>query len=153
MKAKSNVILVLVVLMMIALVGCGSLLDRVTPSTIPKRAATYAKMPDKEGVQSLYDAEIIKRELGIVHRDNQLAFMRQIEDDKLAYDDARVIVENNIADSRELQSTVLNGVDMIPGVNSMLYGMGGLLVGRNFLKRPGDLTKEEAASQPTEQKA
>ena len=143
MRAKSNIILVLIVLMAIALVGCQSLLDMATPTPIPQRAADYACMPDLGGIGSLWDARLIEIELGINHRDNQLKFMRMIEDDKNSFTDAKQVIVQNMTDAGQMQRTVIEGVSGIPGVQSMLYGFGGLLLGRNFLKRPGDKSPDE----------
>jgi hypothetical protein len=91
----------------------------------------------------LYRAKEIRQKIAIQHRDAQTSLKRQAEDDKTQYGDALDVINYNIAESEQFQATVLEGGTVWPGLYSILFGAGGVLAGRNFLKRPGDLSPDE----------
>ena len=140
----SNLVLGLIILLAVVLIGCGTIADHFTPAEIPERTATYvSEDPQLPGLTNLHKAKKVKREVVIVHRDNQIDLKRMAEDDKLKYKDAFQVIDFNIEESTALQNVVLNGNAIWPGMNSILFGAGGLLAGRNFFKRPGDYGPDE----------
>ncbi len=144
MKAKSNLLLIGIVLLSLVLLGCGSIADYVTPADIPQRSAEYVSDdPNLAGLTTLKKAKEVRQDVLITHRDTQLDLKRLAEDDELQYSDALEIIDTNISQSQTIQDIVLNGTDTTPGLMTVLFGAGGLLAGRNFLKRPGDLSPDE----------
>lgn len=147
MKAKSNILLIGIVLLSLVLLGCGSIADYLTPAQVPQRTAEYVSGdPNLSGFTSLHKVKQIRQDVLITHRDTQLDLKRQAEDDKLHYSDALEVIDFNISESQAVQDMVLNGTDTAPGLMTVLFGAGGLLAGRNFLKRPGDLSPDEVES-------
>lgn len=147
MKAKSNILLVGIVLLSLVLLGCGSVADYFTPAEIPQRTAGYVSNdPNLAGLTSLKRAKEVRQDVLITHRDTQLDLKRLAEDDKLQYSDALEVIDFNISQSQTMQDLALNGTDTTPGLMTVLFGAGGLLAGRNFLKRPGDLSPDEVES-------
>ena len=144
MKAKSNILLIGIVLLSLGLIGCGTVADYLTPAQIPQRTAGYVSDdPNLAGFTTLQKAKETRQDVLITHRDNQLDLKRAAEDDKLQYADALEFIDLNISQSQTIQDIVLNGTDTTPGLMTILFGAGGLLAGRNFLKRPGDLSPDE----------
>lgn len=152
MKAKSNILLIGIVMLSLVLLGCGSVADYFTPAHVPQRTAGYVSAdPNLSGFTTLHKAKETRQDVLITHRDAQLDLKRQAEDDKLQYSDALEVIDFNISQSQTMQDIVLNGTDTTPGIMTVLFGAGGLLAGRNFLKRPGDLSPDEV--EPTESTA
>lgn len=144
MKAKSNILLIGIVLLSLVLLGCGSIADYLTPAEVPQRTAAYVSDdPNLPGFTTLKKAKEVRQDVLITHRDTQLDLKRLAEDDKLQYSDALEVIDFNISQSQTIQDIVLNGSDTTPGLMTVLFGAGGLLAGRNFLKRPGDLSPDE----------
>lgn len=144
MKAKSNLLLIGIVLLSVVLLGCGSVADYFTPAQIPQRTAGYVSDdPNLSGFTTLQKAKEVRQDVLITHRDAQLDLRRLAEDDEFQYSDALEVIDFNIGQSQFMQDIVLNGTDTSPGIMTVLFGAGGLLAGRNFLKRPGDLSPDE----------
>lgn len=141
----SNVVLFLSVILAAGIVGCQPLLDYVTPTYIPDRVAEYVEEPNAAGINVLANAKELRRDVLITYRDNQIELKRMLEDDNNKYKDTIETIDYYITESQNMQDIVLNGDgNIMPvGLVSLLTGVGGLLAGRNFLKRPGDLTPDE----------
>ena len=151
MKAKSNILLVGIVLLSLILLGCGTVADYFTPAEVPQRTAQYVSNdPNLAGFTTLKKARKIRQDVLITHRDTQLDLKRLAEDDELQYSDALEVIDTNISQSQAIQDIVLNGTDTSPGLMTVLFGAGGLLAGRNFLKRPGDLSPDEVETTDTD---
>ena len=144
MKAKSNILLIGIVLLSIVLLGCGTVADYFTPADVPQRTAGYVSDdPNLSGFTTLKKAKEVRQDVLITHRDTQLDLKRLAEDDEFQYSDALEVIDFNISQSQSIQDIVLNGTDTTPGLMTILFGASGLLAGRNFLKRPGDLSPDE----------
>lgn len=138
-------------LVCVGLMSCGSMLDKVTPANIPERALSYI---DKEpndianlfGINSLYDAKIVKDEITIKHRISQRDFLRMVEDDKVDFGDASGLIAQAVAESQAGQDLMIGSKDQpisILGIMASLgLGTGGLLLGKNKFHAKGDVTKE-----------
>jgi len=135
----------------IGLMSCGSMLDKVTPANIPERSLDYI---DKEpndvanlfGINSLYDAKIVKDEITIKHRTTQKEFLRMVEDDKLDFGDATGLIAQAVAESQAGQDLMIGAKDQpisILGIMASVgLGTGGLLLGKNKFHAKGDVTKD-----------
>lgn len=138
-----NSVIILVCVTCLAVVGCSSIVDRVIPTDVNPRSASYAGYADKD-LYSLYDAKVIKDEIAIVHRDTQMELLRQTEDDVFAFQTARSFIEAAIEASEDFKEKVI-GNDANPlSVSGFLFALTGGLIGRSFFRRPGDLTPDEA---------
>lgn len=138
-----NMLLVLVMVACLAVIGCRTMLDAVTPGLMPKRTASYNGDPNAAGLTSLADLKEARSDTIIRHRDTQTDLMRQAEDDKVAYSDALGFIEGNIADSQNLQDTAVGSEDKPFSILGVLAGFtGGAAIGRT-LKRKDDFTPEE----------
>lgn len=141
----SNIVLFLSIILAAGVVGCQPLLDYITPTYIPDRVAEYAEEPNAAGINVLANAKELRRDVLITYRDNQTELKRMLEDDNNKYKDTIETIDYYITESQNMQDIVLNGDgEIMPvGIVSLLTGIGGLLAGRNFLKRPGDLAPSE----------
>ena len=136
-------LLVVVCVISFAIIGCNSMIDRITPAEMPKRTAEYVGMDPNIEVVSLRDAKIIKDDVIIKHRDSQLALLRFAQDDDLAYKDALAFIEMSIEESQGLQDIVVGSIDQPFSVLGMLAPLaGGLAIGK-VLKRKGDYSPAE----------
>ncbi len=143
-KLKSTLIIILL-MAVLAVIGCRSLMDGITPTKIDARSTEYAGVEEKEfGFGSLADAEYIRKEIIIRHRDGQLNLRRVIQDDNLKYGDALGFLDANIAEARILQGIIIGNEDNPYSLLGLLAPLGiGTLVGKQFLRRPNDYTPEE----------
>jgi len=143
-----KVLIILLAITIILVVGCRSLLDEVTPATIPPRSVDYIgpdnPVADVGQVPSLGDAQRIKDEIIIKHRDTQIDLLRVAQDDKFKYQDALGFIEVAIAESQQLQDLIVGSEDNPYSLLGVFASLGaGTLIGRQFLKRPGDYTPQE----------
>lgn len=146
MKNVLSVLLMIVCILCMVAIGCRSVVDSITPADLPKATATYIGADPNTRFISLYEAKEIKQDVLVKHRETQKEMLRRAQDDKDYYQDAIGFITTAIAESMQLQTTVI-GDENSPGLLGYLAGLsglgGGLLAGRNLLRRPGDLTKEE----------
>lgn len=143
-KLKSTLIILLCVAVF-AVIGCRSLMDGITPAKIDARSSEYAGVEEKQfGFGSLADAEYIKKEIIIRHRDGQLNLRRVAQDDKLKYQDALGFIDANIEEARVLQGFIIGSEDNPISLLGLLapIGLAGI-AGKMFLKRPGDYTPQD----------
>jgi len=140
-KLLSYIMLALGLLCMAAL-GCRTLVDSLTPVMVPKQALQYIGRSD--GWTSLRDARDIRVDILITHRDRQLELIRDVEDDRYAYEDALQLVEYNIREAEELQALVIGSSEQPFSILGILAGaFPGLAIGSLLLKRPQDYTKDQ----------
>ena len=137
-------ILIVVCILLIALIGCQTLVDSITPSFIPERALDYAEVDLSEKlIPSLNDARIVRDEIIIGHRDVQLDLKRIAEDDVFAYQDALNYIDGSIAAAEALQDLVIGSPENPYSLLGLLAPLGlGTMVGLKF-KRKGDFSPEE----------
>ena len=130
----------------ITAISCRSVADRLTPCDLPKSTASYVGIDPNPEVVSLYDAKEIKQDVTVKHRETQKEMLRKAQDDKDYYHDAIGFITAAIDEAMALQDAVI-GDENNPGLIGYLAGIsglgGGILMGRNFLRRPGDYTKDE----------
>lgn len=136
-------LLILLCVTLLAMVGCASLIDRVTPAYVAPQAAEYVDR-EPQDIYSLHDVKIIQADTTIKHRDTQLDLKRLAEDDTHAYRDALGFIDKAIAEAEAFQQQVLGDDNNPLSVSGLLFMLTGGLVGRSFFKRPGDLTVDEA---------
>jgi len=140
-KLLSYVMLALGLLCM-TILGCRTLIDSLTPVIIPEQALQYVGRSN--GWTSLRDARDIRTNILITHRDKQLELIRNVEDDKYAYEDALQLVEYNIREAEELQALVIGSSEQPFSILGILAGaFPGLAIGSLLLKRPQDYTKDQ----------
>jgi len=129
-------------IMCVAALGCRTLVDSLTPVMVPNQALEYVGRSD--GWTSLRDARDIRVDILITHRDRQLDLIRDIEDDKYAFEDALQLVEYNIKGAEDLQSLIMGSAEQPFSVLGLLAGaFPGLAIGSLLLKRPQDYTKDQ----------
>jgi hypothetical protein len=117
-------------------------MDRVTPAWVAPQAPSYVGDQPKD-IYSLYELKTMQSEISIQHRDKQLELLRLAEDDTYGFQDAAGFIEPAILAASDLQNRVI-GDDVNPfSVSGLLMLLTGGAVGRQFLKRPGDLTPDE----------
>lgn len=134
----------------ICLAGCATFMDGVTPAFIDKRVSNYIGEIPGVGVDSLRNAKRAKKQVIITYRDNQLGLRRDMQDDKNKYGDCIEQINLDISEAEVLQKNVMDGVGAWPGLNSVLFGAGGLLIGGKYIKRPKDYAPEEVDEEDKE---
>lgn len=139
-----NLGLFLLCILCVGAIGCNGILDRFTPTDLPKPAAEYVgAQRNPLGLTTLHSAKELRNDAIITHRDTQTELRRQAEDDKYDYDNALRYIDSAIAEAELLQGVVVGepGNPMsIAGVLAMFAP--GLAIGR-MLKRKGDKSPEE----------
>jgi len=145
MKKLKSVLIILLCMVVLAVIGCRSLMDELTPIKIDERAMEYAGVEKESlGFISLADAEYLRTEIIIKHRDGQLNLKRIAQDDKIKYQDALGFIDANIDEARVLQGILVGNEDNPYSLLGLLAPMGiAGLVGRQYFRRPGDYTPEE----------
>lgn len=142
-SCMTSVVTTLVLTCVLVLLGCQTVVDRITPASVAPQAPQYLDRDPKD-LYSLYELRLMKDTIAIEHRNKQLELLRLAEDDTYAFQDARGFIEPAIAEADELQANII-GDDGNPfSISGMLFLLTGGVVGRSFFKRPGDLTKDEA---------
>ena len=142
-KDFKNIALVLLTVVCVAVIGCRSMLDTVTPAQMPKTVASYLGDPDEAGLTNLNNLRETRTEIIIKHRTEQRDLRRDAEDDLVAYQDAIGFIDTNIRDSQTLQNVVVGGAEQPFSLLGVLAGLtGGAAIGR-AMKRKGDYTAEE----------
>lgn len=136
-------LLILLCVTLLAVVGCASIVDRLTPAYVPPQAAEYADR-EPQDIYSLHNVKVIQTDTTIKHRNTQLDLKRLAEDDEYAYQDALGFIEAAIAEAEAFQAQVLGDDNNPLSVSGLLFMLTGGLVGRSFFKRPQDLTIDEA---------
>jgi hypothetical protein len=124
-------------------VGCASIVDRLTPAYVEPQAAEYVDQ-EPQDIYSLHDVKIIQTDTTIKHRNTQLDLKRLAEDDTYAYQDALSFIDTAIAEAEAFQQKVLGDDNNPLSVSGLLFMLTGGLVGKSFFRRPGDLTPDEA---------
>jgi len=147
MKRFYDVLLVIVAIVIIGVLGCNTLVDKLTPADINKRAVDYAKIDvSGELYPNLLEARRIKDEVILKHRDAQLDLKRLAEDDQITYADALAFMNNSINDAENLQALFIGDESQPLSILGLLAPLGvGTLLGQRFLKRPGDKSPAEVA--------
>jgi len=140
-KDAKNVLLVLIAVVSVAIMGCGTMVDMGTPAMRPKITADYSgKRPGITTLATLKDERAL---IVIKHRTAQTSLKREAQDDKLFYQDALTYIEHNIKESQIMQDMIIGAPDQPFSILGLLGGMaGGAAIGR-ALKRKGDMTPEE----------
>lgn len=144
-KIKTTTVTVLLVVLL-GILGCRTLIDSITPSSIDRRAQEYSKITDKDigEWKSLKDAVEVRKEIIINHRTEQIDLKRKAQDDKILYKDAIGFIDANIQESLDLQGIIIGGPDNPFSILGMLAPLGiGAIAGSVFIKRRNDYTPEE----------
>jgi len=137
MKRWEKLLLGLCVAVLVALVGCATVQDVVTPCMIEKEATEYANEPAASILPwpTLYDAARIEKKIDYVHQLNQIILDRQIEDDNLRYAyilDAHHIHRQNAQQLRD------NFFDPEGPLRMLLPAGLGLILGGQLIPRAKD---------------
>lgn len=142
-----SVLIVIAAIVVIGVLGCNTLVDKLTPADINKRAIDYAKIDvSGELYPNLLEARRIKDEVILKHRDTQLDLKRLAEDDQITYADALAFMNNSINDAESLQALLVGDASQPLSILGLLAPLGiGTLLGQRFLKRPGDKSPAEVA--------
>ena len=141
-KCKMTVMTVVVCTILLILLGCQTIMDCITPAWVSPQAPEYVGDQPKD-IYSLYELKLMQNEIAIQHRDKQLELLRLAEDDTYGFQDAKEFIEPAIQAASDLQNQVI-GDDTNPfSVSGLLMLITGGAVGRQFLKRPGDLSPDE----------
>ena len=140
-----KVILVLIVgVLAMAVIGCRSMLDKVTPCEISEMSQEYAEADPNESIwPTLATAKQLRTKIIIIHRDNQTDLLRLARDDKTSYKDAIGFIDVSIAESQVIQEMVVGGPDQPFSILGILAGAGIAFPIGKILKRKGDYSPEE----------
>lgn len=136
-------IMLIVGLCCLTILGCASFVDMLTPVRVSDASYDYLNIESDGGWVSLDKARQMRNEIIITHRDNQIKYLRDAEDDKMYFNDA-IIIQENIKSAEELQTLMIGSETQPFSVLGILAGaFPGLALGGALLKRPKDYTPEQ----------
>ena len=136
-------ILMTLCLLAIAAIGCGSLMDNITPASIDPIAANYGEVK-LEGITTLKDARQVQVGVTIKHRNVQTELNRLIEDDNFEHGVANQFINSSINEAEAFQDIIVGSPENPYSLLGLLAPLGfGTLIGKNYLKRKGDFSPEE----------
>ena len=138
---KQTVVL-MIGLICLAVIGCESMLDELTPSIVDSRSREYIGEEPVRKITTLAKAREMRKDIGIKHRDYLLELRRDIEDDENAYQDA-LLIDARIEESERWQNIVVGSAGNPMSLMGILAGtsLGGLVGSK--MKRKGDLSPKE----------
>lgn len=142
-KWLNRLIITLVGAFIIALIGCSSMQDVITPAYIEPEAISYADMNDVPSFMpwtSLWDLKRIEQRMNFNHTVKQIVCDRMKEDDTLGYNFLKGAVAQSIKDAEEFKSTIFSPEGPIGMLLPMVLGG---TFGALVIKRPGDKTKKQ----------
>ena len=143
MKDKLNWLLVLVALLSIGMLSCGSIMDSITPTNISERSASYVDEPNQAGLQSLSEAKEMRADIIVTHRDVNVKLKRLAQDDKYYYTIALGFIDGSIEEAEALQDLVVGDEAHPFSILGMLGPLaGGAFVGKELFKRKKDYSPE-----------
>lgn len=144
MKNKTNLLLVIVCVICLALISCQSIMDRVTPSEVSEQTYKYVtgSLDGYQEVTSLYGVKKLRDKMIIQHRTSLVDLMRMIEDENYNYSDAESIMAD-IKAAQELQALVIGGPNQDFSLLGIIAGFTGGAAIFNRLKRRGDYSPAE----------
>jgi len=146
-KDKKNIVLVLLAVACVAIIGCNSMLDCVTPGVRHPLSAAYKSDPNSVGITSLGKLKADRTIAIVKHRGVQIDLKRLAEDDKLAYQDAIGFIDQNIEESQIMQDLIVGAPDQPFSLLGVLAGFtGGAAIGR-AMKRKGDKDENEVEAE------
>ena len=137
------ILLALLFVVSVAVLGCSSMLDAVTPAYVPKSASLYVDPCDGHVITTLLLAKELRTEIGHKHRDSQTDLRRKAEDDTVRYADTIAYTDYAISQSQMFQDAVVGSDTNGIGLAQLLAGFApGAALGL-FLRKPGDKTPEQ----------
>lgn len=146
-KDKKNLLLVLLTVVCVAVIGCNSMLDGITPGMRHPLSAHYQGDPNSAGLTSLGKLKEDRTTIIVKHRSEQIELKRSAKDDKLAYQDAIGFIDRNIEESQIMQDLIVGAPDQPFSLLGVLAGFtGGAAIGR-ALKRKGDKDEDEVKAE------
>jgi hypothetical protein len=138
-------LLALLFVLSVAMLGCSSMLDAVTPAYVPEDAILYVDPNDGHTITTLLLAKQLRVQIEHKHRDTMTDLRRAAEDDTVRYADAVVYTDYAVAQAQAFQNTLVAGSDGTGGIGLAQilagFGLGGSL--GLFLRKPGDKTPAE----------
>ncbi len=146
MKKFKATLVALALTAVIGILGCRSLIDSATPTSIDRRAKVYSAVdPNFIGAwESLNDAREVRTEIIINHRDTQTDLKRLAQDDVVLYKDALGFIESNIQEAIDLQGLVIGSPENPFSIMGMLAPLGiGAIAGSVLIKRKEDYSPEQ----------
>lgn len=142
---KLNVTMVLCAILGVALLGCNTAIDRITPAPVDKLVTDYVgeEVPTFLGFTSLYYVNHLKLRINIKHQLQQLKAYRMIEDDKLRHSFAKAYNDAAQVEGQTIQDIVVGDETNPFSVAGLLATAApGLLIGR-AMKRKQDYSPEQ----------
>ena len=142
---KLNVICIVLAMLGLALLGCNTAIDHVTPAPVSSIVTEYVghNVPSWHGFTTLYNVRQLNLEIDIKHRVDQLKFIRLIEDDDLRHSFAKAYNDAAQAEGQTFQDVIV-GSDNNPFSLAGLLATAapGLMLGR-AMKRKQDYSPEQ----------
>ncbi|MCP4994042.1 MAG: hypothetical protein GY934_09720 [Gammaproteobacteria bacterium] len=142
---KMNVTCVVLAVLGIALLGCNTMMDHVTPAPVSDIVTDYVgiDVPKVLGFTSLYNVNQLKLRIDIMHQTERLKYLRNIEDDNLRHSFAKAYNEAARLEGQSFQDVVVGSEGNPFSIAGLLATAApGLLIGRS-LKRKQDYSPEE----------
>lgn len=123
------------------IMGACALQDSVTPCFIDERVGEYtgAGMTTLVPYTTIADAKRLGKEMNFVSVEKREALLEEVKKNSRLHAFLADALSSNLIDANSLRETLFGPT----GVASALTGLLGLSAGAMFIKRPGDLRKED----------
>lgn len=135
-----TIIAVLCLVAFVILMGACAMQDYITPCFIDKRVSAYTGAELTNGpYTSIADAKRLGKEMNYVSVEKREALLQEVKKDSRLHAFLADALSANLIDANALRETLFAPT----GVFGALTGLLGLGAGALFIKRPGDLRKED----------
>jgi len=142
---RLNVTCVLLAVMGLALLGCNTMMDHISPAPVSPLVTEYVgyDVPEFMGFTTLYHVRHLDLMLDITHKMNQLKFIRAIEDDNLKHEFAAAYNSAAKLEGQTFQDIVVGSEGNPFSIAGLLATAApGLMLGR-AMKRKQDYSPEQ----------
>jgi len=143
---KMNVTCAVLAILGLALLGCNTAMDHITPAPVSPVVTDYleTEVPQVWGFTSLYHVRHMNIQIKLQHQLRQLENIRRIEDEKLRHSFAKAYNEAAKREGQTIQDIVVGSEGNPFSIAGLLATAApGLLIGR-AMKRKQDYSPEEA---------
>lgn len=132
---------ILCVVAFAVIMGACAMQDSVVPCYIDERVGEYtgASMTSLVPYTTIADAKRLGKEMNYVSVEKREALLEAVKKDSRFHAFLTDALSSNLIDANSLRETLFGPT----GVASALTGLLGLSAGAMFIKRPGDLRKED----------
>ena len=142
MNKKQKLLVLILSVVVVIVVGCGAMMDGITPAFISPKAIEYSGEQPMvfTPYTSLWDLDRVGRGLEYQHLKTQIEIARDLEDDNLLYNRLSKAMQAHRQSAVELKDSLFSPEG---GAMSLLLAGSGFGLGGYLMRRPADKKKIE----------